>query len=119
MALSPQPGPGEDIEEPPALRRLRWLVTTLMVVLIFGMLAIVAVFVIRLGGIGQNLADSGLAAPISAEAFALPAGEEVTALGRAGNQVLMLTRDAAGEERLRSFDAATGAAISESSIARR
>lgn len=104
----------EDAPEPPSLRRLRLLVTTLTVVLILGMLVIVAAMVVRLG----LFDESGPAGPIAAERLTLPDGAEVLSLGRAEGQILILTRDANGAETLRVFDAATGARVSETPVAR-
>lgn len=106
--------PGE-IPEPPSLRWLRRLVTVLTLVLIFGMLAMVAVFVIQLGRIDQTLSPMP---PISADRFALPAGETISTLGQSGGRVLIVTTDIAGQERLRSFDAETGKSLSTSLIER-
>ncbi|MEL6218973.1 MAG: DUF6476 family protein [Pseudomonadota bacterium] len=105
----------EDLPEPPALRRLRLLVSTLMVALIVGILSVAAVLVIRLGGLSPTAPKL---IPITAERFALPAGAEVQGLGRAGGEVLILLRLADGRERLHAYDAESGALLSNSAIER-
>ncbi|MEM9098407.1 MAG: DUF6476 family protein [Pseudomonadota bacterium] len=110
---SPLQDPEEDFEEPPHLRRLRLLVTVLTSVLIFGMLAMVAIFVIRLGLPSGVVGDT----PIQAERFVLPEGEAISALGRGSNTVL-ITVDGPKGEVLYSFDAMSGKRISATPIAR-
>lgn len=100
----------EDEEEPPQVRRLRLLVMTLIVVLIVGFLVIVGTIVIRLGVFGG---DSG---PVTAERFALPAGE-IVATGQGQGTVLFVLRDEGGE-RLLIYDAGTGALRSATPIER-
>lgn len=96
------------------MRRLRLLVTTLMVVLILGMVTIVAAMVVRLG-----LMDvPGAPAPITAESLVLPEGHDVVSIGRGGGEVLILTRSPDGVETLRTFDAATGEPVSATSVTR-
>ena len=113
-----QPGPGrdDDLPEPPQIRRLRRLVSLLIMVLIGGMLVVVAAVVVRLGLFESR--REAVVGPVSAEAFALPAGAEVVTIGHAPGEVLMLTRDAAGAETLRVFDAASGAEKSATPIRR-
>ena len=102
----------DDIEEPPRLRRLRWLVTALTVVLILGVLAIAATIVMRLGlGLGG-------AGPIVAERFALPSGMEIIAVGRGEGIVLFVLRAPDGAETLRAFDDRTGEPAGASAITR-
>jgi len=96
------------------LRRLRFLVTTLTVVLILGMVIVVAAMVVRLG-LFDRASESE---PITAESLVLPAGAEVLSLGHAEGQLLILTRDADGAETLRVFDADSGAQISATPISR-
>jgi len=99
------------------VRRLRLLVSVLMVVLIGGMLIVVAAMVIRLGVLGApEKAEFG---PVAAANFTLPAGAEAVALGRAPGEVLILTREASGSETLRVFDAASGAEKSTTPISRK
>ncbi|MEM7422820.1 MAG: DUF6476 family protein [Pseudomonadota bacterium] len=102
----------DEFEEPPFLKRLRILVMVLIVVLIVGFIAIASTLVIRLGFLG------GRAEPIKAEALALPAGSEITGLGRASGAVLVTVRSADGRERLLNFDAGSGALVSETDIMR-
>ncbi|MEM8841435.1 MAG: DUF6476 family protein [Pseudomonadota bacterium] len=113
---APQPvGGDEDVPEPPALRRLRLLVTVLTSVLIIGMLTMIVVFVIQVLGVaGQGPAPQG---GVSAEEITLPAGEQITAIGR-GRATLLITTEGAGGETLRIFDAATGAPLSSTLIRR-
>jgi hypothetical protein len=112
----PRPGRDDDLPEPPQVRRLRLLVSALMVVLIGGMLIVVGAMVIRLGALGgPQRADLG---PVAAANFTLPAGAEAVALGRGPGEVLILTRDASGAETLRVFDAASGAEKSATPISR-
>ncbi|MEM7507591.1 MAG: DUF6476 family protein [Pseudomonadota bacterium] len=113
----PDPPPDQDAPEPPSLRRLRMLVTTLMVVLILGMVSIVAVLVIRLGGFGGGGVSPAIQ-PIDATAFEMPLGAEVTALGRGSNMVLVWLRLPDGAEVLHEYDAATGTLRSATPIRR-
>lgn len=111
-------GAGEDdTPEPAPVRRLRVLVTTLMIVLIGGMITVAGALVIRLGLTGGSGGTAALA-PVSAERLLLPEGAEIRALGRAPGEVLVVTRGPDGAERLHIFDAATGAARSRTPIER-
>lgn len=100
--------------------------TALTVVLMFGMLTVSAVLVIRLSvwppGHGASAAGAagGLAAPppVAAAEIVLPEGARVEALGRAGPELMVLTREADGGARLRVFDAETGAPRSVTAIRR-
>jgi uncharacterized protein DUF6476 len=113
---TPQHGTAdEDQPEPPRLKRLRWLVTALMVVLIVGTVVVVVSLVRGLGTL--DLSSTSMV-PVSAEAFSLPAGAEAITLGRGPGEVLILTRDPTGAETLRVFDAATGAEKSATPIIR-
>ena len=96
------------------MRRLRLLVTSLMVVLIVGMVVVVAAMVVRLGLVGEPAP----LAPVTAGQFTLPQGAEVVAIGRGPGEVVILTRDAAGAETLRVFDAASGTKISATPVVR-
>jgi len=118
--VQPRPGIGrvrddEDLPEPPQVRRLRLLVSVLMVVLIGGMVVVAVAMVLRLGALGGPEPMPG---PVSAAEFALPEGAEVVSLGRGPGEVLILTRDPAGAETLRIFDAASGAEKSATPIRR-
>jgi hypothetical protein len=107
--------PDDEFPEPPRLRRLRWLVTALMVALIVGVLAIAATIVIRLGfGVGEAISGG----PIRAERFALPAGADIVAVGRGPGTVMFVLRDADGSEALHVFDDVTGEPASRSAIVR-
>ena len=111
-----QPRPDDDLPEPPQLRRLRRLVSLLILVLIGGMVVVVAVMVVQLGRLESP--REAVLEPVSAESFALPAGAQVVTVGHAPGEVLMVTRDEAGAETLRVFDAATGAETSATPIRR-
>lgn len=89
------------------------MVTILTSVLIFGMLAMVAIFVIRLGVFTEPAAQK----PIAADRFVLPEGAAIIALGRGASTVLIATDGPEGEV-LRVFDAETGEMIGSTSIAR-
>ena len=75
-----------------ALRRLRALVTTLTAVMILGILAIVALLVIRLPDIGgiEARAPAPVAVP---EALALPEGTRATAFTRGPDWFAVVTDD--------------------------
>lgn len=95
--------------EPPGLRRLRRLVTGLTATLIVGMIAVVALLVIRLAALEPP-------APALPPAIALPAGETARAVTLGTGWVAVVTADAAGVERVRVFDAADGAPRGEIAI---
>ena len=105
----------EEFAEPAHLRRLRWLVTGLTVVLIVGVLAIAATIVIRLGfGFGEAFSGG----PVRAAHFDLPAGAEIVAVGRGSGTVMFVLRAPEGTEALHVFDEASGAPESRSAITR-
>ncbi len=109
----------DEFVEPPHLRRLRLLVTGLVVVLILGVLTVVAVIVIRLGlGFDPALSPQIDQSPIEASAFPLPGDHEILAVGRGAETVLFTLRAPDGSELLMSFDAATGDVVSTSEIHR-
>ncbi len=113
-----QPRPvrdADDLPEPPQVRRLRLLVSALMVVMIGGMVVVAVALVLRLGALGGS---ETAPAPVSAAEFSLPIGAEVVSLGRGPGEVLILTREPSGAETLRIFDAGTGAEISATPIVR-
>ena len=93
----------EDWREVPQLRSLRRLVSVLTIVLIFGMIAVAGALIWRISSEG-----GATAALITAEEITLPAGETVTAIGATEAALSFVTRDAAGVERLRVFDPASG-----------
>lgn len=90
----------------------------LMLVLIGGILVVVVTMVLRLGGLSTT-DEAAAPGPVAAEAFNLPEGAEVISLGRGPSEVLILTRDPAGAETLRVFDAETGAEKSATEIIRK
>jgi hypothetical protein len=107
--------PDDGLPEPPRLRRLRWLVTALTVVLMLGVLAIAATIVIRLGfGVGATFST----VPVRAKQFQLPAGAEIVAVGRGAGTVMFVLRLPDGAEALHLFDETTGAATGRSLITR-
>lgn len=114
--VQPRRAADADLPEPPQVRRLRRLVSLLILVLIGGMLVVVAAMVVQLGVF--RAAPQVPLGPISADAFTLPTGAEVVALGRGPSEVLILTRSPDGVETLRTFDAATGAERSATQIRR-
>ena len=75
-----------------ALRRLRALVTTLTAVMILGILAIVAVLVIRLSDAGLTGEGARVSAPLP-EALALPDGARATAFTRGPDWLAVVTED--------------------------
>jgi hypothetical protein len=90
----------EDLPEPPRLRQLRWLVNALMLTLIGGVIIITALLVIRLAPLG--------APPPLPEAVTLPSGERAEAVTIGRDWIALVTRDAAGVERIRILDRFTG-----------
>jgi hypothetical protein len=94
---------GADIPEPRRIRQLRHLVTTLTAVLIVGVITVVALLVIRLSTL------TPAAAPALPATLALPAGETARAVTLGAGWVAVVTEDARATERIRVFDAATGA----------
>jgi hypothetical protein len=105
--VDPQPflaDDGADPPEPPALRRLRWLVTALTVVMIVGVVTIVGVLVLRI----TQPAATHTPGAVNASRIVVPAGETITATGGGGGTVSVVTEDGAGVERLRVYDADNG-----------
>jgi hypothetical protein len=116
MAQHPPDRLDDAFPEPAHLRRLRWLVTGLTVVLIVGVLAIAATIVIRLGfGVGEVFSGG----PVRAARFELPAGAEIVAVGRGPGTVIFVLREPDGAESLHVFNEASGAPESRSAITRR
>lgn len=89
-------------------------------VLIVGVVVIAASLALRLAATPPATLPAPVFDPraLGAERLVLPAGEAVTALGGAGRALLVATRDAAGAERLRVYDAATGEALREIALER-
>ena len=110
---------GADLPEPPRLRALRWLVTTLTATLILGVIIIAGAMVLRISAPAPAPAFADFdPARISAEALALPPGETVTAAGAAGATLMLVTRDDDGAERLHLFDGESGAPVRSLAITR-
>ena len=103
----------EDFPEPPRLRRLRVLVSVLLLVLIGGVVTVVAALVINLAAL---MGTEGAA--ITAEALSLPAGEEIVTVGEGRGRLLVVTRDADGAEHLYGIDPASGERVSATRIER-
>ena len=101
----------EDFPEPPRLRRLRRLVSLLTATLIAGVIAIVALLVIRLSALPS--------APSLPPEVALPPGESARAVTLGDGWLAVVTVDAAGRERIRVLDRATGAERAVTEIAPR
>jgi hypothetical protein len=99
--------PGDEFPEPPRLRQLRLLVTLLTVTLIAGVIAIVGLLVIRLSALPS--------VPSLPPEIDLPAGESARAVTFGEGWLAVVTVDAAGRERIRILDPASGAerAVSE------
>ncbi|HUF55841.1 MAG TPA: DUF6476 family protein [Thermohalobaculum sp.] len=106
-------GRDEDFPEPPRLRRLRVLVSVLILVLIGGVVTVVAALVINLSALTGTERTA-----ITAGALSLPSGEEIVTVGEGRGRLLVVTRDAGGAERLYGFDAASGERVSETRIER-
>lgn len=100
----------EDFPEPPRLRQLRLLVNALTATLILGVIAIVALLVIRLA--------PGPALPLPPE-VRLPAGESARAVTFGDGWLAVVTVDGEGRERIRVLDRATGAPRAVTEIAPR
>ncbi len=95
----------QDLPEPPRLRRLRRLVTTLMITLIAGFILIVVTLVLRLTATPPPL--------VLPEEIPLPAGESAAAVTFGDGWIALVTRDASGTERIRILDRVTGDPIAE------
>jgi hypothetical protein len=104
------------LPEPPQVRALRRLVTTLTVALILGVSTVAGAMVLRITRAEPSATFDPRA--VGAERLAVPAGETVTATGAAPGTIILATRDAEGRERLRLYDADTGAALREIAIGR-
>jgi hypothetical protein len=104
------------LPEPRNLRMLRRLVTLLTATIIVGLAVVAGAMVLR-------LVRDPAPAPVppdaaAAERLVVPAGETITAAGAAPGALMLVTRDADGAERLRLYDAATGALTRVVAIAR-
>ena len=98
---------------------MRLLVSALMVVLIGGMVVVAVAMVLGLGALsGPDNALAPVSEPVSATEFTLPEGAGVVSVGRGLGEVLILTRDPAGAETLRVFDAGSGTEKSATPIKR-
>lgn len=87
----------DTIPEPPRLRLLRLLVTTLTATLIIGFVIIVGLLVTMVLG---RKAPAVLVTP---EEITLPAGESAVAFTRGTNWVALVTRDTQGKETIRIY----------------
>lgn len=100
----------DDIPEPPRLRTLRRLVTTLTATLILGVITIVGLLVIRLWSLQPT------PRPVLPSRVALPAGESARAVTVGTGWIAVVSVDGRGRERIRVIDSATGAGINEIEI---
>lgn len=91
------------------MRALRRLVTTLTVALILGVSTVAGAMVFRITRADAPAPFDPRA--VTAERLVIPEGETVVAAGAAPGALILATRDAEGRERLRLFDAATGAPL--------
>lgn len=82
---------------------------------ILGILVVAATLVIRLG---KPLTPPLDLRSVAAQSIAAPAGEAVVAAGAAQGALMLVTRDAGGAERLRLYDAASGALVRTVEITR-
>lgn len=87
----------EQLELPPSLRWLKWLVTALTLTLILGVITIVGLLVTRL-----PLPGASLAMPPFPENLALPEGVTPQAVTRGAGWVAVVTED----QRILIFDTA-------------
>jgi hypothetical protein len=92
----------DDGPEPPRLRQLRLLVTALTLTLILGVIAIVALLVIRLGALGGGRV-------VLPDEIRLPASEKARAVTLGTDWIAVVTVDGDGQERVRVLDRNTGA----------
>jgi hypothetical protein len=99
--------PDADAPEPARLRQLRWMVNGLTATLILGVITVVVLLVIRLSALQP--APPPVLPPVLPDALALPPGETAQAVTLGTGWVAVVTRDTEGAERIRVFDAATGA----------
>jgi len=91
MPVPNPPAPNSEFHpEPVGLRRLRRLITTLTVVMIVGVLAIVGMVVTRLSATGPALPDI----------IRLPAGEVAEAYTQGEGWMAVVTHDAIGQMRI-------------------
>ncbi|MEM9140797.1 MAG: DUF6476 family protein [Pseudomonadota bacterium] len=103
--------PDEDLPEPLHLKRLRWMVMALLVVLMVGILTIAGTIVMRLGFAGAG------PSPVAAEGLILPEGD-ILSTGQGEGTVLFVVRRPEGAEVLYVFDADTGAELSATAVER-
>jgi hypothetical protein len=104
----PAPDPkSENWGDMPQFRTMRRMVTVLTATMIVGIAAIFAVITIRIASEPAAVTVKAF----DAEVVVVPAGEVITASGVTRGAISLVTRDAAGVERLRVFDPTTGAAV--------
>lgn len=107
---TPQPDAFDAAPEPRRLRQLRHLVTALTLTLIVGVITVVGLLVIRLNA----LTPPPVTLP---ETLRLPEGESARAVTLGSDWLAVVTVDAAGRERIRVLDRATGATRGTAEIA--
>ncbi|MXU65248.1 DUF6476 family protein [Oceanomicrobium pacificus] len=98
-----QPDQQAEGAEPPRLRALRWLVTALTATLIVGITVIMAIIVMAF------LRTQETAAPSLPDSIVLPEGTSAGAVTFGSDWIAVVTRDEAGRETIRIFDADSGA----------
>lgn len=93
---------------------MRRMVSILTATLIIGIIAIFAVITIRIASepVAQTVKEIG------ADSVVVPAGEVIIASGVTRGAVTLVTRDAAGAERLRVYNPTTGEAVDVVEIVR-
>lgn len=91
--------------EQPALRRLRLLVTTLMVTLIIGFVIIVATLVIRLTATPPPF--------VLPDDITLPAGETASAVTFGDGWIAVVTTDTEGAQKIRILNRLTGEPVTQ------
>lgn len=97
----------EEVIEPPVIRRFRWLVSALMIVMMVGIIAIAAALIWRIAnsdGMGGGLPAQG--------SIAVPEGSAVVSVSRSGSRLYLLVEDSAtGARRIEERRAETGALL--------
>ena len=102
----------QEVAEPLRLKALRIMVMALTGILILGVLAVATALVIRLASPPPAPAPAAFyPAALQAARLGLPRDETITALGASGGALMIATMDMDGRERLRVFDAVSGAQL--------
>lgn len=96
----------DELPEPPRLRALRRLVSLLTMTAILGVAVVAGTLAIRLS---KPLTPPLDLDALTARRLVAPEGEAIVAAGTGPGVVILATRDGAGVERLRFYDAGDGA----------